>query len=98
MNTIDLHKQGAKLNVTVHGTFNLHTRQMIESRTTPEIDILNVNLADCTLIDSEGIIFLHQWMAAGKTLRLVKPPEIMFEILDILEIKDAWNLKQIITN
>lgn len=98
MNTIDTHKDGSTLNVTVYSPFNLHTKRMVESRVTQEVETLIINLEHCSLIDSEGVIFLHQWIDSGKSLQLIKPPEILFEILDILEINDAWNLEYIITN
>jgi ABC-type transporter Mla MlaB component len=71
---------------------------MIESRITTEVDTLHIDLKSCSYIDSEGVIFLHQWLGNGNSLQLVKPPDILFEILDILEIKSAWNLEHIITN
>lgn len=98
MNIIDTHKEGQVLSVTVHNHFNLRTKNKIESRLTPGINKLTINLINCNFIDSEGVIFLHEWLKSGNELLLKKPPPIFFEILEILELDDLWDLENIITN
>ncbi|SHE89424.1 hypothetical protein SAMN05443144_10446 [Fodinibius roseus] len=98
MNTIDARKKGKRLNVTVQGDFNLHTKKMIVSRLNPAIDKLVINLINCERIDSEGIIFLHRWLQQGNKLQLIEPPAILFEILEILNLDSTWDFEKIIAN
>ena len=97
MNTINTHKEGKKLTVTVRGHFNLRTKNMILSRLTPGIGMLSLNLIDCHFIDSEGAIFLHRWLTNGNQLSLTKPPAILFEILEILQLDKSWDFDKILT-
>lgn len=96
MNTIATRKEGKKLNVTVQGDFNLRTKKMILSRLNPAVNSLTINLIECERIDSEGVIFLHRWLQKGNTLLLIEPPAIFFEILEILNLEEAWDLEKII--
>lgn len=96
MNTIATQKEGKKLNVTVHGDFNLRTKKLILSRLGPAIDKLIINLMNCERIDSEGVIFLHRWLQEGKSLQLREPPAILFEILELLDIDNSWDFDKII--
>lgn len=98
MNTITTRKEAKHLNITVRGDFNLRTKKMILSRLTPAIHTLKISLAYCERMDSEGVIFLHRWLQKGNKLRMVKPPVIFFEILEILGLDDSWNLDEIIAN
>lgn len=98
MNTINTHKEGNKLKVTVQGHFNLRTKKLILNRLTPGINILSLNLIDCDLIDSEGVIFLHRWLTKGNRLSLIDPPAILYEILEILQLDKSWDFDKILTN
>lgn len=98
MSTINTYRESKALSITVHGAFNLRTVRMIKSRLAPGIDKLNINLINCDLIDSEGIIFLHQWLDRNNELKLTEPPPIMYEILDILKLDNAWELDNILNN
>ncbi|TYP93993.1 hypothetical protein LX73_1711 [Fodinibius salinus] len=98
MNTIATQKKGKKLNITVHGDFNLRTKKMILSRLNPAIDKLVINLINCERIDSEGVIFLHRWLQKGNKLRLIDPPVVFFEILEILSLENLWNFDKILAD
>lgn len=98
MNIIDTHKEGNILTVTVNGHFNLRTKNLIESRLTMEIDRLIINLINCKYIDSEGVIFLHEWQDKGNELLIKKPPPILFEIVEILQLSDSWDFDKMIIN
>lgn len=95
MNIIETHKKEDILEVKVQGAFNLNVRNHIESRLSPEIVKLRINLSQSRIVDTEAIIFLHQWQKNGKDLELVNPPAILFEILDILELNEVWDLDTI---
>ncbi|WP_138431010.1 hypothetical protein [Fodinibius saliphilus] len=92
MNIVDTQKVGKIIQVRDCKSFNLQTKNIIESRISDEITKLFVDLTDCNIIDSEGIIFLYQWQHSGHELELKNPPDIMFEIIHILELHDTWDL------
>lgn len=98
MNTITTRKEGRKLNVTVHGDFNLRTKKMILSRLKPASNTLIINLINCERIDSEGVIFLHRWLQKGNKLQLIEPPAIFYEILELLNLDSSWDLENIIAD
>ena len=79
------------LQVQIHGSFNLHVRNVIENHITKGIKKLEIDLSACDLIDSEGVIFMYQWQRDGQELELKNPPHILFEILDILELREQWD-------
>jgi len=92
MSIIESRKSKDTLKVKVLNNFNLLTRNKIESRLTREIGKLEIDLSHCKLLDSEAIIFMYQWDKSGNELNLINPPEILFEIIEILELRDIWQL------
>lgn len=96
MNTITSRKEAKNLDITVHGDFNLRTKKKILSRLNPAISTLTINLINCERIDSEGVIFLHRWLQKENKLKLIKPPAIFFNILEILNLDSSWDLDNII--
>lgn len=97
MSIIESHKTKDTLKVKVLNNFNLLTRNKIESRLTKEIEKLEIDLSNCRLLDSEAVIFMYQWDKSDKELNLINPPEILFEILEILELREIWQLNHTTT-
>lgn len=96
-NIIDIHKKGPTLEVQLCCAFNLWIRNILESRLHSGITKLRLDMSRSNRIDSEGVIFLHRWQRSGKELELINPPPVLFEILDILELTDMWDLEAIVT-
>lgn len=71
---------------------------MILNHISDDTRVLKIDLSRCKFIDSEGIIFLHQWQQAGKQLQLINPPEVFFEMLEILELDNSWQPNVLKTN
>ena len=90
MSIIEARKSNGTLKVKVLNNFNLLTRNKIESRLTKEIKVLEIDFSTCKLLDSEAVIFMYRWEKSGKELKLINPPDIFFEILEILELKEIW--------
>mgnify|MGYP000306500074 CR=1 FL=1 len=91
MNIVKTHKEGNKLEVKLNNAFNLTARNKLENRLPKEITHLQIDLSDCRLVDSEGVIFMFEWQNTGNTLELINPPDILFEIIEILELREHWN-------
>lgn len=98
MNIIETHKSDTKLEIKIFGSFNLAAKNMIESRLGDGITDLKIDLSDCRFIDSEGVIFMYNWQKSGKKLELKNPPNVLFEIIDILELTEHWNINYIETD
>jgi ABC-type transporter Mla MlaB component len=94
---IEIDKKDNTLEVDLYSTFNLRVKNILENQLEPHITRLYLDLSQSNRIDSEGIIFLHHWQQSGKELEIVHPPSLLFVILDILEISESWDLKNIIT-
>lgn len=92
MNIIETHKTGTALEVKVLGTFNLASKNMLESRLSNDVTALKIDFTECRFIDSEGVIFMYLWQQSGNKLELINPPDILFEIIGILELEEHWNL------
>lgn len=90
MSTIEARKSNGTLKIKVLNNFNLLTRNKIESRLTKEIKVLEIDFSSCKLLDSEAVIFMYRWEKSGNELKLINPPSIFFEILEILELKEIW--------
>jgi anti-anti-sigma regulatory factor len=91
MSIPNIHKDGSTLNVQIEGGFDLWIKNMILNHITNDTHTLEVDLTECKFIDSESIIFLHQWQQDGNNLQLINPPEVFFEILEILELDNSWH-------
>lgn len=91
MNTIDIHKKGSVVEAVIRRNFNYRIRKMIEGRVGRDTKKLKLDLGRTKIIDSEAVIFLYKWLRDGKSLELVEPPDILFEILDLLEIRKEWD-------
>lgn len=98
MSIIQTHKSENTLQVKVLNNFNLQTKNKIESRLTREIDKLEIDLSGSKLLDSEAVIFMYKWDKSDKELKLINPPEILFEILEILELENVWKPDIVSTN
>ena len=90
MSIPNIHKDGSTLNIKMQGGFNLWIKNMILNHINKNTNLLKIDLTECKIIDSEGIIFLHQWQQEGKELQLINPPEVFFELLEILELDNSW--------
>ena len=92
MNTINARQTENVLEVTVNGGFNVHARTQLQEKITEEIHSLIIDFTNCNLIDSKGVVFLYRWQQNGKKLECINPPNILFEITDILELGEHWNI------
>lgn len=93
-----IHRDGSTLNVELKSGFNLWIKNMILNHINENTHILKIDLSACKFIDTEGIIFLHQWERDGNELQLINPPDVFFEILEILELDNSWQPNVIDTN
>lgn len=94
-NIIETHKTGDLLEAKLYSPFNIQLKNVLESRFSSETEQLHIDLSECKWIDSEGVIFLYKWQYSGKKLKIINPPPVFFEILDILELREDWELNTV---
>lgn len=90
---VDIQRDNNTLDITLFSAFNLRSKNIIEQHLSPEITTLNIDLSQCRYVDSEAVIFLYRWQKSGNSLYLQDPPDILFEILETLDLTDTWNPK-----
>jgi len=90
MNTINTRKTDNTLNVTVTNAFNIHACNQLESIISTDIKKLAIDFDRCHLVDTKGVIFLFRWQQNGKSLECINPPDILFEIIELLELSNNW--------
>ena len=91
MSTIEIHKKGSAVVATLRRNFNYRVRKIIEGRISRDTKKLILDLSRTRILDSEAVIFMFGWLKKGNRLELVGPPDILFEILDLLEIRKEWD-------
>ncbi|MDX1636515.1 MAG: hypothetical protein R3281_01010 [Balneolaceae bacterium] len=57
---------------------------------------LHLDMEQARFVNSEAIIFLHSLLTRKRTVRITNPPKIFYEVLRILGLHEAWDLKQIV--
>ena len=85
-----IHRENTNLTVEINGGFNLWVKNMITTHVGNKVKTLDIDLSNCTYLDTEAVIFLYEWQNKGRKLHLTNPPEVFFEMLDILELTDRW--------
>lgn len=80
-----------ELNVTLERDMTVLTGRHIE-RLAQDVDRVHIDCSAANLIDSEGVIVLYRLVRDGKTVTLRNPPEIFYEVLDILDLDTFFDL------
>jgi len=92
---MDLERNGNTLTVRVRRDFNLmavrHLKYHLDDATRIRID-----LARARLVDTEAIMALFRLQNRGLTIRLLEPPAIFYEVLEVLELEEAINPEQLV--
>lgn len=87
-------KEGDKLYVKVEQNLNLITTRQIE-RMAEEVREVYLDLSDARIVDSEGVVLLYRLLRAGKALHIKEAPEILREILRVLDLEDVIPLERL---
>jgi len=80
--------------VTVHfeRDFNLltarHLRQCAQGA-----EHVRVDLSRVALVDTEALAALHELQEGGTRITLFDPPDLFFEIIEVLELEDVFDVE-----
>jgi anti-anti-sigma regulatory factor len=92
---MDLDRDDDTLNVRPRRDFNLmavrHLKYHLEDATQVRID-----LSRARLVDTEAVMALFRLQQEGIQFRLVNPPDIFFEVLEVLELDDVFDLDRLV--
>ena len=97
---MDYEKAGNELTVRLIRDFNLFTARRVATLAEDVTDV-RIDLGNAKIVDSEAVRLLHGLIRAGKRVTLVRPPEILTDVVDILGLdgvldiaamteKDSW--------
>ena len=92
---MDLEHSDDTLTVRIRRDFNLmavrHLKYHLDDATHVRIDLRRARL-----VDTEGVMALVRLMRSGVTVRLLDPPAIFYEVLDVLELADAVDVEELV--
>ncbi len=92
---MDLERHGDTLTLRPRRDLNLmairHLKHHLEDATRVRID-----LSRARLVDTEGVMALFRLKQQGITIRLLDPPPIFYEVLEVLELESAFDLDRLV--
>jgi len=92
---MDLERPGDTLTVRVRRDFNLmavrHLKYHLEDAPRVRID-----LSRARLVDTEAVMALFRLQQKGVAIRLLDPPAIFYEVLEVLELEEAFDLDELV--
>lgn len=80
------------LSIELKENFGLLISQKIDLKLKeyPQIKHLKINLSQTKFVDSEAIRFLYSLLKKGIDIELTQPPDILQEVLEVLELKEIF--------
>lgn len=92
---MDLDRDDDTLNVRPRRDFNLmavrHLKYHLEDATQVRIDLTRARL-----VDTEAVMALFRLQQDGIRFRLVNPPDIFFEVLEVLDLTAEFDLDRLV--
>jgi anti-anti-sigma regulatory factor len=92
---MDLDRHGDTLTVRVRRDFNLmavrHLRHHLGDATRVRIDLRRARL-----VDTEAVMALFRLQQKGITIRLLDPPAIFYDVLEVLELEEVFALDDLV--
>jgi anti-anti-sigma regulatory factor len=90
-------RTGNLLTVRPQRDFNLlaarHLQHLVESAKNQGAEHVRVDLSEARLVDTEAIIALDRLQRQGLHVTLVNPPALFQEVLELLDLTDAFEVK-----
>jgi anti-anti-sigma regulatory factor len=92
---MDPERHGDTLTVRPRRDFNLmavrHLKYHLEDATRVRID-----LARARLVDTEAVMALFRLQKRGVEVILLEPPDVFFEVLEVLELESVFDVEQLV--
>lgn len=71
--------------------FNWFAAQRLR-RIVHDASVVHLDLKNCKFVDTEGIVLLYEWTREGKEIQLTHAPGLLFELVDLLKLREALRL------
>jgi anti-anti-sigma regulatory factor len=92
---MDLERHGDTLTVRCRRDFNLMTVRHLEHHLGGAKRV-RVDLARARLVDTEALMLLHRLREHGVEVRLLEPPPVFYEILEVLELESHFDVDTLV--
>jgi ABC-type transporter Mla MlaB component len=83
------------LTVRLSNDFNWLAVQQIEPLTADATHI-RIDLSDVRLLDTEALMLIERLQRAGKTVQLIDPPDLLYDLIDLLELDPALDVDALV--
>jgi anti-anti-sigma regulatory factor len=88
---MEYEKTENQLNVRLIRDFNLFTARRVAALV-EDVENVRIDLSRAKIVDSEAVRLLFDLKAAGKRVMLVRPPEILKEVIDVLGLGEVLDV------
>jgi anti-anti-sigma regulatory factor len=88
---MDYEKTTDQLTVRLMRDFNLFTARRV-GHLVGDIPRVRLDLSHAKFVDSEAVRLLYDMVTSGKAVTLVRPPEILREVIDVLGLDGVLDL------
>ena len=92
---MDYEKTDERLNVRLIRDFTLFTARRVATLT-DGVAHVRIDLSNAKIVDSEAVRLLYQLVVSGTRVTLVRPPEILSEVIDVLGLNEVLDLDTMI--
>lgn len=92
---MDYEKTDERLNVRLIRDFNLFTARRVAALT-DGVGHVRIDLSNAKIVDSAAVRLLYQLVTSGTRVTLVRPPEILSEVIDVLGLNEVLDLDKMI--
>ena len=92
---MDYEKTDERLDVRLIRDFNLFTARRVAALA-EDVGHIRIDLSNAKIVDSEAVRLLYHFVTSGRRVTLVRPPEILSEVIDVLGLNEVLDLDTMI--
>lgn len=89
---MDYRKTRNRVHVRLTRDFNLFSVRRLRTLIAADVDDVRIDFAGARIVDSEAVRLLYELTRAGKRVTLVRPPEILAEVVDALGLSTVLDI------
>lgn len=83
------------LTVRLTQDFNWLTVQRIEPLA-KDAHHIRIDLSAARLIDTEALMLIDRLQRAGKTVQLIDPPDLLYDLIELLDLEPVLNVDTLV--
>lgn len=89
---MDYDRDGDTVTIRLRRDFNLLTARHLH-QIAQGAQHVRVDLSQARLVDTEGLCTLRDLQADDVQITLLDPPEIFYEVIEVLELEDVFDVE-----